>query len=521
MTVQEKRITVVHSIGGIFFGLLFFVIMFFGMFALMQNYIKVWEKPSRHFENIIKKEEIPLDRYINPILKNLEVEKNNIKIYLPGYNDDNTLIVAAPFVEKILLNSSTGERIKDENKKSTGLSSFLHDMHTGWQIYKNVGYTIFGLVAVASIFLIFIGIVQVFKIKYSNKGTSISKKSSKWHRKLSLWLFLPILIIFISGAALNLQVKGIKQLSLPLNYIISNGEETKWKDIIGQSLFPNSEIIKSSGIYQQMLPLEDLYKKARALNSNIDYAYLTLYRWEDANAQVKFTGYNSSYAFFNGYNNLPSITLSAVDGALLKEQKVFDAHWIRILFDFVNYLHFVPFWGFFMKFLLFAVLLVFTLATVFGIWLYLEKKAKSYDAKIPFYSWLSRLSMTVIIGVLPATALIFLLQWLLPFDMEERLIWQRGGFFLMWLFTGVIAFARLESYRASKDILYLAGVLFFLSPLIHWYISSWSPIALANSGLMNILGVDIALLILSFTCFIFALKLPKNRKEAKYLFKEI
>ena len=516
MNTKNQNLIKMHSYLGIFLGLFFFIIVYFAMFALMQDYIKSWEKPSRHLVSAVKNENIALSKLLKPILSNQEIPKNNIRIYLPGYKEDKALIVAPAFSKKIVLNPSDGKILEDEGKQKTALSSFLHNMHTGWQLFKNIGFTFFGFVSLLIIFLILLGIVQVFKIKYTNNGLSKSSKMSKWHRKLSLWFFLPVLLIFISASALNLQIKGIKQLSSPLVQMLSNNESESWKTILGPVLFPKEKIIKKQGL-SKMMKLEVLYEKVKQLNPNIQFSYINLYRWGDKTAQAKFTGYDTRYPFFNGYNNMPSITLSGIDAALIKETKVFDVNALRIVFDFVNFLHFVPFFGFLMKFLLLLVFLVFTFATVFGIWLFLEKKSKTTNPKLPFYSCFQRVCLSVIVGILPATAMLFLMQWLLAFDLSYRVTLQEGSFFITWLISAVIAFARLNSYKATKEILYLASILFLLAVLVHYLNAPVGFFSLLNSGLFNIIGVDIALLLFAFFCFLIAYKLPNNAKEKTIL----
>jgi len=515
-----ERLIKIHATAGIVFGLLFYVIMYFGIFSIFQNYIKVWEKPSRHFASIVKKEDIPISKYVDKMLLDPNIPKNNLKIILPDSKNDNALVLSQMFIKKIAINPNNGEKLQDEGRR-IGLGFFLHNLHTGRPFYRNVGFTIFGIVAVASIFLMLTGLIQVITIKYSNKGESALKKSSKWHRKLSVWFFLPILIIFISGAALNLQIKANKKFSQAITQILSDNEASKWPEAIGSTLFPSPEVKKKDGTFARMLALEELYEKARQINPNLDYIDMRLFRWNDSSAEIELRGYNPSYPFFNGFINLPSVTLKGIDGSVVKIKRVFDAHWMRIFYEFVHFLHFVPFMSFVVKFLLALVVAGFTIGTAFGIWLYLEKCVKNYDNKIPFYHWFSRLSMTIMLGALPATAIAFCLQWLFPFDMEERILFQKGIFFLTWLSMGLIAFARFDSNKAAKNILYIGSVLFLLAPIIHWLNSGYGPIKLASLNMYPILGVDIGLLFLAVLCFVGAFILPKSRTENKKIWKSI
>ena len=97
--------------------------------------------------------------------------------------------------------------------------------------------------------------------------------------------------------------------------------------------------------------------------------------------------------------------------------------------------------------------------------LWLEKKAKPYyKRKIPFYHWMSKLSLAVMIGVLPATALTFNLQWLIPIEWDDRMAYIKAGFFNLWLATLTWSFYRIRSHRAARELLVLGGILFLTAP---------------------------------------------------------
>ena len=108
-----------------------------------------------------------------------------------------------------------------------------------------------------------------------------------------------------------------------------------------------------------------------------------------------------------------------------------------------------------------------------------------------------------------------MLQWLLPFDLVDRVLWQQGIFYNIWLFTLFWAFYRINSYQASKELLFSAALLFISAPIIHFISSDFSPLRLIDEKVFNILAVDIGLFILGLTILYISRKLPKNRDEAK------
>ena len=117
------------------------------------------------------------------------------------------------------------------------------------------------------------------------------------------------------------------------------------------------------------------------------------------------------------------------------------------------------------------------------------------------------------IGVIPATGLLFFLQWLLPFDMENRVIIQKGLFATLWIGTFTWSFYRLNSYQTVKEFLYLGGILFVLSPIIHFVNSGFYPSKLLEEKMYSILGVDVGLFLFGFILLIIAKKLPIDRER--------
>ncbi len=504
----KQRLFRVHSAVGISVSLLMYIAVFFGIFAIMLPYIQVWEKPSRHFEaaNITK---IDYSAMIDPVISNPDFPKNNIIIKLPGYMNDPALRISHKFTEETIFNPTTQEQLKHEGDKSQ-LAKFLNGMHYGRPLGV-IGYTIFGFMAVAVMFLIIGGLVLVNTLKYKNSGKNQQSRFSKWHRKIFTWVFPPFIIVTLTGAFMCIGYSG----SGPMTYIVSKGETSIIEKITLPVLVPQEKPIEKQNDNVKMLPISELIKKAQKINPNVTLHELKLINWKDSSARIKLEGYNSHYPFLNGVFNKPTLTLSGVDGSIIQNVKVLDRHWSVLASDATYFLHLLFGVDFTIRAII-ALLMAFScLALGFGVMLWCEKKAKKYEEKSPFYHWMGKLSLAVMVGVIPSTALIFNLQWLLPISLEDRIIWQQGLFFNMWLFTLVWSFYRLNSYQAAKELLLLGGVLFVLAPITHYLISGYSIIDLYTQGMNIILNVDIALFILGIIFIYVSRKLPKKREEAK------
>ncbi|QKF60001.1 PepSY-associated TM helix domain-containing protein [Aliarcobacter lanthieri] len=503
----KQRLQRVHQSVGISFSLLMYVAIFFGIFAILLPFIQNWEKPSRHYKmpNITQ---IDYNSLIEPILADPNYPKiNPITITLPGNMLDPSLKISTDFVETIIMNPNTKERFID-NKEVSNLASFLNQMHYG-RPFKDFGVIVFGIMAVGVMFLVIGGVYLILKIKYKNSDKSPTSKFSKWHRKIFIWTFAPFIIITLTGAMFNLGFKGDAVMS----YIASKGEATSHTVLAAPYLFPKVQRIDLKNDSVKMLPVSELISKAKEIMPKVDWQRIRIVNYGDSSAIFKLEGYNPYMPFLNGILNKPSVTLSGVDGKLVDKQDVLDRHWSAIFTDIMLFMHFLFGVDTFTRFFIATLMLFSTFALGFGVLLYLEKKSRKFGDNIPIYQGFGKLSLAVMIGVIPATGLLFVLQWLLPFDMENRVLIQKGLFAVAWVATLTWSFYRLNSYKAAKEFLYLGGILFILSPIIHFINSGFSPIRLWNEEVYTVLSVDIGLFIFGLILLVVAYKLPVNREK--------
>jgi hypothetical protein len=417
------------------------------------------------------------------------------------------LKVSHQFVEPVLFDPNSKEKINNEGDQSQ-LADFLNGMHYGAPL-KTAGYLIFGFVAVGGLFLIVGGIMLVIMFKYNNNAKKPVSRFSKFHRKILTWVFPPFIIITLTGALMNIGYAG----SGPMTYLSSKGETSKIWDLTSPILFPPVETVKKQNQPAKMLPLGSLIQKAKEINPEIQFQMITLINWQDVTARVKIEGYNPYMPFLNGISNKPSVTLGAVNADFIGQHKVMDKHWSGLFFDSAYFLHFLFGVDTFTRLLIVSIMGLSTFGLGFGVLLWLEKKAQKFPKNIPFYHWMAKLSLSVTIGVLPATGLIFAMQWTLPFDLQDRFIWQEGIFFVFWLATLTWSFYRINSYQAAKEFLKLGGVLFILSPIFHYLNSEFTPINLWEKGLIQILSVDIALMIFGIILLFIGFILPYEKEK--------
>ncbi len=503
----KQRLQRVHVATGISFSLLMYVAVFFGIFAILLPYIQVWEKPSRHFK-LADITTINYNSMIEPVLADSDYPKiNPISIIFPGYMQDPSLQISTEFVETKVFNPNTNQEVKNEGDLSN-LANFLNHMHYG-RPFKDFGYMVFGFTAVAVMFLVIGGVILILKIKYKNSSFSNVGVFSKWHRKIFTFVFPPFIIITLTGAFMNIGYSG----SAPMTYIASKGQTHDIFTLTGPVLFPNEPRLEKKNDNMKMLSINELLKKAKEIAPQIDFQRVKIINWQDSSAVAKFEGYNPYMPFLNGISNNPSVTLSGVDGRLISQQKVMDKHWSGLFYDSVFFLHFLFGVDTLTRLFIATIMMISTFAIGFGVLLYLEKKARKFPKGIPVYQGFGKLSLAIMIGVIPATGVLFFLQWLLPFDMENRVLIQKGLFATLWVGSLTWAFYRLNSYQAAKEFLYFGGILFLFSPIIHFINSGFSPFRLLNEKMYSILGVDMALFFFGLILLIVANKLPIDREK--------
>ncbi|RBQ29584.1 PepSY-associated TM helix domain-containing protein [Aliarcobacter vitoriensis] len=505
--VFNQRLQRVHVAIGISFSFLMYIALFFGLFAILLPYIQNWEKPINHIK-MTNVSTIDYDKMLNQVLNDSSFPKNNpITISLPGYLKDPTLKVSTQFVSpKIFDPNTTLELKKDENIFE--LANFLNYMHYG-RLFGEFGWYIFGFMAVAGVFLIVGGLIQILIIKYRDSTSSQTGTFSKWHRKILIWTIAPFLLIAISGVFMNIGKKSAPLMTT----VATQGEIKEVGKFIFPAIHPQDPKIDKSGEIIEMLSINELLKIAQNIAPELNFYRIKLTNWQDSTAVVKFEGYNPYMPFLNGLSNIPNLVLSGVDGSLISEQKVMDKRWGSIFYDVINYIHLLFSVDDITRMVVFFIMLFTTLAIGFGNLLYLEKKARKFPINIPVYQGLGKLSLAVMVGVIPATALLFVLQWLLPLDMENKFLITKGIFATFWCFTFTYSFYRLNSYQTAKEFLYLGGILFILSSIIHFINSGFSPIRLLNEEVYTVLAMDIGLIFFGLILLIIACKLPTNRDK--------
>ncbi|MBE0497529.1 MAG: PepSY domain-containing protein, partial [Campylobacterales bacterium] len=484
-------------------GLVMYVSVFFGLFAIYLPHIHTWEKPSRHF-SMMAPEEVAYAPMLMNVLEDPDFPKNDILVTFAGVMGDPAVKISHRFAKARYFEPHSGEVLKQE---TSHLAGFLNELHYGKPL-KMIGRIAFGLMAVGVLSLSVSGLVLIIVMRFKNKGKTPQSRFSKWHIDIFTWTLPVFLLITLTGAMMGVGILSAN----PMAKILTGEKSADIESVVGPALFPRATVVPKSEVSAPMLPLHVLITRAKEVDPAITFQEARLINWGDASAQVELKGYNPYRPFLNGGPfHKPSVTLSALDGSLVAHHGVFGKPWGAYVAEATFFLHFLFGVDIFSRTFI-AFLMALTGAAIgFGMLLWLEKQARKFEGKITFYHWFGKFSLATMVGVVPATGVVFVLQWLLPFGMEERLLWQQGLFYNAWLATLFWAFYRLDSYEAARELLALGGVLFVLAPVLH--VSTMGVGAVVR--LSSIVAVDVALLALGVGLLVLAKKLPNNRNSAK------
>ncbi len=508
--ITNSRLLRWHAAVGIMLSLLMYLSLYFGLFAIFKPFIEVWEKPSRHFP-VVDVSYIDYEPMLAEVLTDPDFPKSNILIDLPGFYEDPALAIYHQFTPKNVFNPATGEKLKDEGRQ-TSLAMFLNGMHYGRPLMK-AGLTVFGLMAAGSLFLIVGGLFLVYRIRFKSTGKTVRGRYSLWHRRLLTWTSPFFLLIVLCASVMGISFDGAGLLTS----IVTKGEKNDIRPIIGPVLFPEAKPVTPANHSATMLPIRDLVKRAAEMEPVVRLQRLTLINWGDPTARIKIEGFDPRRPFLNGVTNRPTIILDARDGSLIEHRRVGDRPWSVLLTEGVYFIHLLFGVGILLRTLVFLAMAACWVAIFFGVMLWLEKKKKPFKGKAPFYHWMDKLSLAVMIGVIPATGVLFTLQWLLPFDLENRLVWQQGAFFNCWLATFCWSFHEIDSKAAARKFLSVGGALFMCASVLHGLKTGFGPQALIQGGLTNIFAVDAGLFIFGLLFLGISRRLPvKNKETARF-----
>ena len=489
-----------HTKVGLFALFFFYISAFFGTITLFLPQIHTWENPSRYFIEE-KPKNHKLDKLINRTIQEEGFSTKKVEITLPNYRD-NVIAINDPQSRTKYINPYTLKMLDTTSDKSF-LSTFFNDIHIGRNIPK-IGQFLMGISSILILFLLISGVML-----FINKHKQKKSFNFKWHRDLSLILLPYILVFSLTGSVLGFMLSSAG----PFAYAATNAEHSNMRKLVGPIIFPKDKIPEESQKVK-MLDIDFLKQKAQNSYENLNIQKITLLRWNDKNAQIKFSGYLKNNRLLSGRVNRQYIVLNAIDGKIIEKKTLNNSHLGNKVLSTFYFFHFIPDETLLVRVIYFILGILFLLSLTFGFLIWSKKQASKFKNNFHYYSFLNRFALSIMFGVIPATALTLFLYWTLDDNLFEKVLWIKGSFYSFWAFSLLLSTYYDDVLELLKSLSLFTSIFLFGTVVMHFMATNELIAIIVQSNTMHtILYFDLILLILSLVFFIFY----KYAHRIKYL----
>jgi len=487
-----KYLIKAHTQLGLFAIFFFFISAFFGTITLFLPQIHTWENTSRYF-TYEKEYNYKLDELVKRTIKEEDFNPNFIEIKLPSYRD-NVIAINDPSSRTKYINPYTLKML-DTTSDNSFLSNFFNDLHIGRNIPK-IGQLLMGIASILIIFLTVSGVILYLnKHKQNNSNFNF-----KWHKNISL-ILLPYIIVFaLTGSVLGFMLSSAS----PFAYAATKTETSNMRSLVGPIIFPKDEIPKKSVVFEKFQSIDGLINKAKESIPNLEVKTIKLLQWNDKNARIKIEGYLSNNRIITGRVNRVYVILNPISGEIIKKKDLSNSHIGNKSLSAFYFFHFIADETLFVRLIYLVLSLAFLLSLALGFLIWSERKASKYQDNRDYFNFTGRFAITIMFGVIPATALILVLYWALPSELFQRMIWIKGIFYSFWAFTLLLSVYYEDILDILKALAFFTSVFLFSTIIAHIMVAKTSIATLVKAGTMHTaLSFDLVLLILSVLFFLF------------------
>jgi uncharacterized iron-regulated membrane protein len=485
----------VHAWSGVLGGLVLYVMFITGAITLFHEELEIWQEPMAQQAPAVGTHQAQFER----ALANLPSRPASVWFYPKahgaaelGYTDPKT-----DTWHKLSIDGPTGELVPERER----LADFLYGLHFLW--HEATGdwlYRCSGFLAVLLLLAIATGVLIHLKdfvrqFHQFRPGKSRRVLWSDLHKVLGV-MGLPFQILYAYTGALIVLAPLL--LGAFVRPVFGGDEKRAEVALWGMPGFESGK----AGPSAQVLALDELAERARrAAPRLVPDSYRVLHPGrENGLVDVQGTIRGTTPEPYGAVRlRLQDGRVIAIDSPATETAMLATWRWVRGL-------HYAYFGGITLRFLFFALALATAGTLLTGNWIWLarrEARRRSAGNRL-----LARLTAGVGAGTLVATAALFLVSRVLPFDFAGRGPTEEMLFLVV--FTGCIAwgFASPTERAVWWQQLGAAGLLLLPVPLLA---TRWSTAGLFGSGarIPAVVGVDIALLGVAFALFAVALALRR------------
>ncbi|MEO1023820.1 MAG: PepSY-associated TM helix domain-containing protein [Bacteroidota bacterium] len=505
-----------HTIAGISISTLLFVIFFAGAFSIFRWELYQWENPNAR---IPVAESVDLDQVIEAI-----------KTYDPLFDPHSQFTLRPPSHEQPLF-SVFGASFTDTAKTSTErfvyylkVSDGEYTFSSDGRAFTTVGETLYRLHYLRPLpFALYIsGFISIFFLLATISGlvihwNSIVSKffalsySISWkalwrnaHTVLGL-VGLPFQIMYaVTGAFFGL----LTLLLIPAALVFFEGDPAK----VQQAVAPNRFIDGVENAQPaKMLPVNPFFKEV--VNQYPGYTV--------GNAQFSHYGDEDAYVIFNFDNNETINGLGQVGYNLATGERIvsFDPSettYVNSVLNTITRLHFARFGGYAMRivYVLLALLTCGMLLTGVLLWYEARNNKKYAPEQRRFQYRLTKGYLSFCLALIPASALLFIANKVIPLDVADRVYYVKLTFFLGWLLITVLGFLPKQFASVNKVHFSLTGLCGVLIPLVNGIVTTDWLWVTAQNGMWYVFGVDAFWLTVGLGSFFIASKI-RSKEEVE------
>ena len=505
-----------HSWTGVSLGLFVFVVCFSGCVALFYHELLAWEDPAKRIT--LTQTPAPFDETLTAWADDLET-KGEIEFMNVSFPT-----VHEPYYSAYgHVHEEGGEHadhfarwhpqtLEIMPARGDGMALWLYDFHRDlmWPAElggRTIGRALVGVAGVILMLSIITGVIahtkireELFSLRYLR---SVRLKWQDTHKVLGLWGLPFYAMIAFTGAFL-----GIVALLAPITAVLAfKGDQEALIDaVIGE---PPPAV----GVEAQMLSMDDI-AAMRHPESGYAPLYVITHNWGDEAAVFD--------VYFAPDTELKMVEAVSVSGAtgepVYNPAAAVDTPANRVVAA-VTPLHYGTYGGIALKGLYFVLGLSLAVITALGMMMWIERRLHGNEGRrsAGFYRSLSRLNAGVCMGLIVASAGLFVHNTLYSGLESARLTWTGWTFFGIWFAAVSFSFLRKDEYRATAEMMAAASLALIAASILNGSVTDhpfWK--GFGADGHAPTAWVDVALLALGAAGLGLASVLPKKRPEARH-----
>lgn len=497
-----------HTLLGLFAVFLFYISTYFGSITLFLPYLNSWELPSRHYSQEVKYEHI-IDLQLNKIIKENRLNPTNIEIQLPSLRDD-TIKISSENQNSIYLNPYTKELLETNNEYPI-ISELFNKFHTGDNI-PIIGMKSMGVSSIILIFLMISGIYLYILKKRTFKDSSKQNRNFrfKWHKNFGIILTPYVIVFALTGAFLGFMLST----ATPIALSATNYQKSSMSSLVRPILFTKKANLEKSIITSRPMQIKDLYEIASKNYPQLNILKINIYNYRLDNSQIMFSGYlKDEKARTLSRINPMHIVLDSKTGVVIEKKELESSHSMKKTLSAFYWLHFQTDDGLFLRVLFFIFGVVMLICLLFGYLLWAEKKLKEDNN---YFDILNRFSLALMLGIIPSSAFLIVMYWIIPNNIFDRIIWIEGSFYVAWSFYLFYCFKEDSIKKILKMIFISSSILFLLSCFLHEIHLDIFLFELLQLGLIRQFFIDFSLILLAIFFYVLYKKVDKVKYFEKF-----